>query len=431
MSTTQPTITIGTAGHVAHGKSSLVECITGIATQRHSDERKRNCTIALGYASAKIYRCHHCNHYQSVVADPCENCAVSGETELAANVSFVDVPGHEQLMSTMMSGASVMDAAILVVAANEPFPRPQTAEHVAALQLLSCSSSPAVTAVVQSKIDLVTPEQAKSQHASIAKALPGTPVIPAICVPSNPVNIDVVLRFICERIVPSVLRARDPASSARLRICRSFDVNKPGAPLSSLKGGVAGGVLERGTLRPGDAVEVRPGLIIKTREGAIQCSPITTRVASICADDSRLEQAVPGGLVAVGTLIDPTLTKRDRLAGHLIGTPGTLPDIFSRLRVRTRLLPNVLGVKGEETTKRVRPIKAGEQLRITSGSSTTISKALEVDGDDMILVLRDPICAEIGSRISISRKLDSWRLIGSAKITSGKKVELVAPPTAC
>ena len=117
----QATINIGTIGHVSHGKSTLVHAISGVRTQMHSLERIRNITIKLGYANAKIYKCKcpdpEC--FRSFGSDMTENstCEKCNDIrELVRHVSFVDCPGHDILMATMLNGAAVMDAALLLVA---------------------------------------------------------------------------------------------------------------------------------------------------------------------------------------------------------------------------------------------------------------------------------------------------------------------------
>ena len=136
----QATMNIGTIGHVAHGKTTLVRAISGIQTTKHKIEKERNITYFLGYANAKLYKCPKCpdleayQAYGSTKEDQpkCEKC---GERlELLRHISFVDCPGHDILMATMLNGASVMDAALLLVAANIQCPQPQTREHLAAVE---------------------------------------------------------------------------------------------------------------------------------------------------------------------------------------------------------------------------------------------------------------------------------------------------------
>ena len=118
----QATINIGTIGHVAHGKSTVVKALSGVHTVRFKNELERNITIKLGYANAKIYKCKDkkCTRpvcYTSMGSNNKDTFSMNGfEYELVRHVSFVDCPGHDILMATMLNGAAVMDAALLLIA---------------------------------------------------------------------------------------------------------------------------------------------------------------------------------------------------------------------------------------------------------------------------------------------------------------------------
>ncbi|MEK9682602.1 MAG: GTP-binding protein, partial [Nitrosopumilus sp.] len=128
----QPCVNIGTAGHVDHGKTTLIQALTGSWTSVHSQELKRGITIRVGYSDAAFYKCKNCEEPLGYSTTPkCNNCG--GESELSRVVSFVDSPGHESLMANMLSGSALMDGALLLVAANEKVPKPQTKEHLLAL----------------------------------------------------------------------------------------------------------------------------------------------------------------------------------------------------------------------------------------------------------------------------------------------------------
>ncbi|MEM4617886.1 MAG: GTP-binding protein, partial [Ignisphaera sp.] len=121
-----PELSIGIVGHVDHGKTTLVQALTGQWTARHSEELKRSMTIKLGYADGYLVRCKNVEDHQAYRTNLL--CPNGSEAEIIKSVSYVDAPGHEIFMATMLSGASLMDAAILVIAANEPCPQPQTRE---------------------------------------------------------------------------------------------------------------------------------------------------------------------------------------------------------------------------------------------------------------------------------------------------------------
>ncbi|MCK5261591.1 MAG: GTP-binding protein, partial [Thermoplasmatales archaeon] len=146
-----PEVNIGMIGHVDHGKTTLTQRLTGKWTDEHSEELKRGISIRLGYADAAFYKCPNCDEPQCYTTNKtCPHC--NSPCELLRVVSFVDAPGHETLMATMLSGAAIMDGAVLVIAANEQCPQPQTREHLTALEIAGTKN----IVIVQNKIDLVS-----------------------------------------------------------------------------------------------------------------------------------------------------------------------------------------------------------------------------------------------------------------------------------
>ena len=174
----QPEVNIGMIGHVDHGKTTLTKALTGEWTDRHSEELRRGISIRLGYADAAIYKCPKCEEPKCYTV--AKECSVCGEkTEFLRAVSFVDAPGHETLMATMLSGAALMDGALLLIAANEKCPQPQTKEHLMGLAISGVEN----VIIVQNKIDIVEPEAAKENYQQIKDFLKGTvaedsPIIP-------------------------------------------------------------------------------------------------------------------------------------------------------------------------------------------------------------------------------------------------------------
>jgi translation initiation factor 2 subunit 3 len=154
---------------------------------------------------------------------------------------------------------------------------------------------------------------------------------------------------------------RDFTSSPRMIIIRSFDVNHPGEEVHNLKGGVAGGSILQGVLRLGDEVEIRPGNTKRDADGRVRCTPILSRIVTLKAERNDLAYAVPGGLIGVGLLVDPALTRADRLVGQVLGHKGALPAIFVDIEVSFYLLRRLLGVKTTEGEKaaKVRPQMRG------------------------------------------------------------------------
>lgn len=429
----QATINIGTIGHVAHGKSTVVKAISGVQTVRFKNELERNITIKLGYANAKIYKCSNpaCERpgcfraYGSNKEDspPCELCGSS--MELVRHVSFVDCPGHDILMATMLNGAAVMDGALLLIAANESCPQPQTSEHLAAVEIMRLKD----IIILQNKIDLITESAAQNQHEAIQKFIQGTiadgaPVIPISA--QLKYNVDVVCEYIMKKIPVPV---RDFISPPQMIVIRSFDVNKPGSEVDELKGGVAGGSILQGVLKMGQEVEVRPGIVAKDAEGRIKCIPIYSRIVSLFAEQNELQYAVPGGLIGVGLTVDPTLTRADRLVGQVLGEVGKLPDVFSELEINFFLLRRLLGVRSKEGEKQSKVTKLSKQevLMLNIGSMCTGARVLAIKGDLAKLQLTSPVCTKEGEKVALSRRVEKhWRLIGWGQIQKGLKMDL--PP---
>ncbi|KAK3912440.1 Eukaryotic translation initiation factor 2 subunit 3 [Frankliniella fusca] len=388
----------------------------------------------LGYANAKIYKCDNekCPRPACYISGgsskddsfPCLRPACSGRFKLVRHVSFVDCPGHDILMATMLNGAAVMDAALLLIAGNEPCPQPQTSEHLAAIEIMKLKH----IVILQNKIDLVKEGQAKEQYEQILKFVQGTvaegaPVIPISA--QLKYNIEVLCEYIMKKIpVPT----RDFMSAPRLIVIRSFDVNKPGCEVDDLKGGVAGGSILRGVLKVGMEIEVRPGLVSKDAEGKLTCRPIFSRIVSLYTEQNELQYAVPGGLIGVGTKIEPTLCRADRLVGQVLGAVGALPNIFIELEISYYLLKRLLGVRteGDKKAAKVQKLSKNEVLLVNIGSLSTGGRVLATKMDLAKISLTSPVCTEIGEKIALSRRVEKhWRLIGWGQIRGGETIEPV------
>ncbi len=405
----QPLTNIGTAGHVDHGKTTLVEALTGVWTARYSEELKRGITLKIGYADAAIYKCPNCPppqaYYTSALA-PDLKCKYCGsELEFVRKVSFVDVPGHEMLMAVMLAGAALMDGVVFVIDASQPCPRPQTREHFTALSIIGVKN----IVVVQNKIDIVSRERALESYREIKEFLKGTwaedaPIIPVSAL--HKANVDVLLWAIEEKIPTP---KRDPSKPPRMLVARSFDVNKPGTPIDKLVGGVLGGTIIQGRFEIGDEIEIRPGAKVETKRG-VTYEPLFTEITSLKSGDQNLKVAYPGGLVGVGTKLDPSLTKGDNLIGNVVGKPGTLPPVWNEFDLDVKLLERVVGL---EVLKKVEPIVKGEALMINVGTAVTVGVVTNVSKEHVHVKLKIPVCAEEGARVAISRQIRGrWRLIG-------------------
>jgi translation initiation factor 2 subunit 3 len=405
----KPEINIGMVGHVDHGKTTLVRSLSGVWTDQHSEEVKRGISIRLGYADATFRKCPNCPEPDAyTVEEKCPHCGT--QSQVLRTVSFVDSPGHETLMATMLCGAAIMDGAVLVISANEPCPQPQTKEHLMALNITGIDK----IVIVQNKIDLMSREQVMAHYQQIKDFVKGTvaenaPIVP-ISAQQN-INIDMVIEAI-EKTIPTP--DRDLAKAPLLMIARSFDVNRPGVTPESLKGGVIGGSLSQGVLHAGDKIEICPGRLVDY-EGRKQWIPIQTKVITLLAGSQVQEEITPGGLVGVGTQLDPIMTKSDALVGQVAGEPGKLPPARNSFTMNMRLLERVVGVTDEST---VEPIHSSEPLMLNVGTATTVGVVTSArEGGVVQVQLKRPVCAEEGNRVAVSRRIGArWRLIGVGTI---------------
>lgn len=400
----QPECNIGLTGHVDHGKTTLVAALSGIWAAHHSEELKRGITIKLGYADTVFRKCPKCDLPECYTTK--KTCPVHGETtEFLRKVSFVDAPGHESLMATMLSGAALMDGAILIISAAEECPQPQTREHLVALDIIGVKD----IVIAQNKIDAVDRQKAIENYKQILAFTKGTiaenaPIVPISALHGS--NIDYLIKTLEEKIKSP---SRDPAKPARMYVARSFDINKPGTAPEHLKGGVLGGALIQGKLKVGDEIEVRPG-IKNEQSGKISYEPIFTYISSLMSGSMAVDEIRPGGLVGVGSTLDPAITKADSLVGSVLGKPDTLPPTRTELHLKVSLLDRVVGTK---EMQKVEHIKARENLMLVVGSAVTVGTVTAAYKDDAQLTLKRPVCVELGLRIAISRMLAGrWRLIG-------------------
>ena len=400
----QPEANIGTIGHVDHGKTTLVQALTGVWASRHSEELKRGITIKLGYADLPIYKCPKCETPKNYSTQPvCPNCA--SEAVFVRAISFVDAPGHEALMATMLSGAAIMDGAILVIAADEPCPQPQTREHLAAAEVIGIKN----IVIVQSKIDIVDERRALKNYEEIKSFVKGTvaenaPIIPISA--QRGINIDVLLNAI-EELIPTP--KRDETKPPLMYIIRSFDTNKPGTGIEELEGGIIGGTISQGKFTVGDEIEIRPGISVE-REGKTVFDPLISEIVSLQAGESNVKEATCGGLVGVGTLLDPSYSKADGLTGNIAGKTGMLPPTGTELTLETHVLERAVGTK--ELLK-IEKINFDETLLRHVGASVNLGKVTSVKNNVVKVKLSRPICVQASSRVAISRKITArWRLIG-------------------
>jgi selenocysteine-specific elongation factor len=273
---------IGTAGHVDHGKSTLVQALTGINPDRLAEEQARSLTIDLGFAWLTL---------------------PSGR-----EVSMVDVPGHEDFIRNMLAGIGGVDLGLLVVAADEAI-MPQTREHLAILDLLQVPRG----VVALTKCDLVPdPDWLELVQEEIREQLAGTVLAQAPIVAVSSVTrmgLDELLQVLDTEL--DLVPPHRDLGRPRLPIDRAFAISGFGT--------VVTGTLQDGSLRVGDTVAVLP-------------PGMTARIRGLQSHKTKVDQALPGSRVAVNL----TGVNTDELArGQVIALPGTMqPTTLADLRLR-------------------------------------------------------------------------------------------------
>lgn len=404
----QPEVNIGLVGHVDHGKTTLTQALSGVWTDTHSEERRRGISIKLGYADTAFYKTDS-GQYYATGRRPEGGKDI--DSELQRVVSFVDAPGHETLMAIMITGASIMDGAMLMVAANETCPQPQTREHLMALEIAGIKN----IVIVQNKIDLVTKERAMESYKEIKEFLEGTiaqnaPVIPVSA--HHDVNLDILIEAI-EQTIPTPNRQED--ERAVMHIARSFDVNRPGTRPAKLTGGVIGGSIVEGAFREGDEIIIGPGRKIE-QGNKTRWEPIETTITSMQGGGGKRDVMMAGGLCGLGTLLDPSITTADNLSGQVLAKKGELPTIRTECSITVELMDTMVSGDGEGADK-IYPLRNNEMLMVNVATSTSVGVVKGAEKGKATLHLRLPICADEGQRVSLSRRVGArWRLIGHGTI---------------
>ena len=389
-----PELNVGVVGHIDHGKTTLLSRLTGKFTDTHSEELKRGITIKLGYADTTISQDGKVFNNQ-------------GKGKPVRYISFIDAPGHEMLMATMLSGAAIIDAAILVVAANEGI-KPQTREHFMALQAKKIKN----IIIVQNKIDVVSKAQALKNYKEIKQFLKSSSAENATIIPISAqqgVNIDKLLEELCKLEIPK----KETDASPVFLIARSFDINKPGSTIEKLKGGVLGGILKKGELKVGDEIEIKPGITVK-KANQQTYQTLTTKIISLHKGNATVDKITPGASISIETGFDPFLTKTDSLTGCLLGEKEKLPEITDTIKLETKLFKEVLGISEHQN---VDPIKMNEMLMLSVNTTITVGTVKKIKENEIELNLNIPIVALEKDNVGIARNLNShWRLIGFGEV---------------
>ncbi|MEM1971344.1 MAG: translation initiation factor IF-2 subunit gamma [Candidatus Anstonellales archaeon] len=383
-------INIGTFGHVDHGKSTLTTALTGVRTDRHSEEIKRGITIRLGHAEFIIYE-KDGKYY---------NTPVDGAKPIKG-ISIVDAPGHESLLAVAVSGIALLDGAIFVIAANEPCPQPQTREHLYMLNYLGMKN----IVIVQTKVDTVSKEQALKNYQEIKEFVKGTVAENAPIIPISS-TYKLNLEYLLEELVKIPQRSRSFRVKDLALAVRSFDVNRPGTDVQNMHGGVIGGAVLDGVFRVGDTIEISPGRYIEKLQNY---KPIITKITSIHRENESLEVADRNsGLVAFGTALDPSITREDLLAGNIISKPGQLSQPIREIKAKIDLIPR------HDINNP--PLIIGENIIINSLSISTQAIVKNISKKVVTIILKKPI-TPIDDNFAIFRKLQNrWRFAGMGKI---------------
>ena len=262
--------------------------------------------------------------------------------------------------------------------------------------------------IVQNKVDLTDSEKAVENYEQIKEFVKNSvaetaPIIPVSA--QHKINIDALIEAIESTIETP---ARKKNASAIMHVLRSFDVNKPGIRIKQVKGGVIGGALVQGEFNIGDEVEIRPGFFDE-KKGKYE--PINSTIATLGTGAGLVETVRPGGLIALGTKLDPTFVKSDSLIGSVVGKPGELPKDIEDILVEVQLFDTAVGT--QELVK-VDPIRVKEPLRLNIGTAATLGTVANSRDNRVEIKLKKPICMMPKSRVAISRRItDRWRLIGA------------------
>jgi translation initiation factor 2 subunit 3 len=394
------TINVGIVGHIDHGKTTLLYKLSGKWADTHSEELKRGITIKLGYADA-------------IIKDENKKLTTDQKSKGTPKryITFVDAPGHEMLMATMLSGSAIMDAAILVIAANEGI-KPQTQEHLVALKAKKIKN----IIIVQNKIDLVSKKDAVKNYNQIKEFTKGTiaensPIIPISA--QQGVNLDKVL----EELIKIKIEKKDGEKNNKpiFLVARSFDINKPGTELAKLHGGVLGGALKQGKLKIGDKIEIKPGYSYK-KQNQYHYQTVKSKIVSMQKGPYQIKEATPGGSLAIETELDPSLTKSDSLSGCVASIIGELPEIADQIKIKFSLFEEVFGTGKHESVENLKP---NEMLMLSINTSITVGHILKLDNkkNQVELSLKIPVVPLKGESVGIARNIQGhWRLIGFGSI---------------
>ncbi len=392
----QPIVNIGMLGSVSDGKSTTVYSLTGIKTQRHSNELKRNITIKPGYANLKIYK-------DSLGTNSYNN----NKGELVHHISFIDCPGHYQLIVTMMSCIKLMDGIILVVSAAEPLDsKPQLIQHIMAIKMSGLKN----IIVLLNKLDLIKKPVAQKRYTELLELLNKYDIKPKSIIPvcmNHSIGVELVLENIMKYMGPDI--SHKVSSKPLFLISRSFDINPVNTNYLDIEGGVLGGSLIGGTFKIGDTIEIRPGIIGRKPDGTLSHKPHITTIKSLKSETTDLKIINPGGLIGVGTDIDPFYCKNDNMIGQVIGLKDELPDVYYNITIKYTKV---------EFSSYKWFVHKNQSMIVIAGTNSVDGKVTNFDEEYISLDLSKPVCIDKTDMIILCDKYNSEQSDESFNIVS-------------
>jgi translation initiation factor 2 subunit 3 len=381
----QPIINIGCLGCVSDGKSTLIDKLTGIKTQKHSQEKVRNITIKQGYGNMKIWKDENDNQYHTTNSqyDNLNNF------KLVNHISFIDCPGHNDYIKTLLGATSLMDGVIIVIAVDQPISnKQQLLQHLFITKIHKINK----IIICLNKIDLVDKEVVLLRKKELDDLLVKYDITAHIIIPTcfnKMIGINNIINSIMDIFNPTYF-IKNQNTNPLFRISRSFDINKPGTDWFNVNGGIIGGALINGTLNINDEIEIRPGIINKNT-----WTPIKTKIISIKSDTLILDKVLSGGLIGLGTNIDPYYCKNDMLCGNVLGLVDLLPQVYTNININTIIIDN-------DWLPEVNNL-----LHLQIGTSSFDGNIISINNNIFNIELFKPVCITDNDNIIICFKINN------------------------
>jgi len=435
----QPIINIGCLGCVSDGKSTLIEKLTGIKTQRHSTEQDKNITIKQGYGNMKIWKNTNpdlneinnmlnpvslvqdlpTNSANSLSSKLTDNTIIKSTTtlpisnpkdlmtvyyttdatvtnlnlnnkamELVNHISFVDCPGHQDLIQTLLTSISLMDGAIFVIAVNQPITKKnQLIQHLIASKLHNLNK----IIICLNKIDLVSKNTLLLRKQELDNILQKYNINPYVIIPTC-FNKKIGLNYLIQAIM-ELFNVTDYINRSNLdplfRISRSFDINKPGINYLNVSGGVLGGALIHGTLKVNDEIEIKPGYLTKDQNGHVTNLVLKSKIVSIKSEMNNLNNIISGGLIGLGTNIDPFYCKKDLLIGNIVGLVNKTPNVYNVITIELNIDNDWIYFDNNE--EKWIPQK-NQNLLLQIDNTLTTAEIIDIIETNITFKLGKPIC---------------------------------------